>query len=144
MAGAITDDKQWSVASGDNGTATADGCVGGRIGQHEVDSRIRSTFCYNGFERFEVADVGLLGNRYAVQSLPRSTVASRSAGVAIGWATLSIVRTGRRRRCRRLFGEADRMRLTLTLGRLDGEGAFAVVETDDPNDILDATVKVPR
>lgn len=27
------------------------------------------------------------------------------------------------------------------VGRLDGEGAFAVVETDNPNDILDATAK---
>jgi hypothetical protein len=27
------------------------------------------------------------------------------------------------------------------VGRLDGEGAFAVVETDDPADILDASAK---
>jgi Domain of unknown function (DUF3303) len=27
------------------------------------------------------------------------------------------------------------------VGRLDGEGAFAVVETDNPNDILDASAK---
>lgn len=27
------------------------------------------------------------------------------------------------------------------VGRLDGEGAFAVVETDDPTDILDASSK---
>ncbi len=27
------------------------------------------------------------------------------------------------------------------VGRLDGEGAFAVVETDDPTDILDASAK---
>jgi hypothetical protein len=72
------------------------------------------------------------------------TVASRSAGVAIGWATLSICAHRSTAVSRRLFGEADRMRLTLTSGRLDGEGAFAVVETDDPNDILDATAKFPR
>ena len=27
------------------------------------------------------------------------------------------------------------------VGRLDGEGAFAVVETDNPNDVLDASAK---
>ena len=27
------------------------------------------------------------------------------------------------------------------VGRLDGEGAFAVVETDEPTDILDASAK---
>ena len=30
------------------------------------------------------------------------------------------------------------------VGRLDGEGAFAVVETDNPNDVLDASAKFAR
>jgi len=34
VAGAVTDDNQWSVASGGDGTATADGCVRGSVSRY--------------------------------------------------------------------------------------------------------------